>query len=40
MEVPGGSGGKDPSKADDAVKRFRTMSKADFAKERSRVMGY
>lgn len=40
MEVPGGSGGKDPAKGDDAADRYRTMSKADFDKERSRVMGY
>lgn len=41
MEVPGGSGGKDaPPQEDDAVKRFRTMSTEEFAKERSRVMGY
>lgn len=39
MEVPGGSGGKD-SKSTDEGERFRTMSKADFDKERSRVMGY
>lgn len=41
MEVPGGSGGKDQAAGgDDAVKRFQTMSKEEFAKERSRVMGY
>lgn len=41
MEVPGGSGGKDPAiKGDDAADRFRTMTKEEFAKERSRVMGY
>lgn len=41
MEVPGGSGGKDAAaQGDDAVKRYATMSTAEFAKERSRVMGY
>lgn len=40
MEVPGGSGGKDKAADDDAVKRYSTMSKAEFDKERSRVMGY
>lgn len=41
MSVPGGSGGKgDTSSNDDAVKRYATMSTAEFAKERSRVMGY
>lgn len=41
MDVPGGSGGKgDTASNDDAVKRYATMSKADFDKERSRVMGY
>lgn len=42
MEVPGGSGGKDGAdpKGEDAAKRYREMSKEDFAKERSRVMGF
>lgn len=41
MEVPGGSGGKDAGVVDDdAVKRYQTMSKTEFDKERSRVMGY
>lgn len=42
MDVPGGSGGKDAAspQTDEAVKRYSTMSKADFDKERSRVMGY
>lgn len=41
MAVPGGSGGRDaPAKTEDAAERYRTMSKADFDRERSRVMGY
>lgn len=40
MNVPGGSGGKDSQKQVDEAERYRTMSNAEFAKERSRVMGY
>lgn len=40
MEVPGGSGGKDAQRKDDAAERYRSMSKEDFEKERARVMGY
>jgi hypothetical protein len=40
MEVPGGSGGKDAPKTDDGAKRYQTMSKEEFDKERARVMGY
>lgn len=41
MDVPGGSGGRDAqTKQLDEAERFRTMSKEDFDKERSKVMGY
>lgn len=41
MDVPGGSGGKDAvQQTDDSASRYSTMSKADFDKERARVMGY
>lgn len=40
MDVPGGSGGKDAPQIDDSVERYKTMTKEEFAKERSRVMGY
>lgn len=39
MEVPGGSGGRD-TKGTDEAERYRTMSNAEFAKERAKVMGY
>lgn len=40
MSVPGGSGGKGLSKEVDEVKQVWNMSKADFDKQRAKVMGY
>jgi dTMP kinase len=40
MEVPGGSGGKDTTTSEDDVAKWRTMSKEEFDKARSKVMGY
>lgn len=42
MEVPGGSGGKDSQRStdDSEAQRWASMSSADFAKARSKVMGY
>lgn len=40
MEMPGGSGGKDSQDQTNAAEKYRTMSKEEFDKERSRVMGY
>lgn len=41
MSVPGGSGARAPAQPkDDGAEKYRTMSNADFAKERARVMGY
>jgi hypothetical protein len=40
MSVPGGSGGKGMSKEVDEVKQVWEMSKADFDKQRAKVMGY
>lgn len=42
MEVPGGSGGRDskPTTDDSEAQRWANMSKAEFEKARSKVMGY
>lgn len=40
MSVPGGSGGKGISPEVDEVKQVWSMSKADFDKQRAKVMGY
>lgn len=41
MAVPGGSGAKPaPKVVDDGVERYRTISDAEFRKERAKVMGY
>jgi hypothetical protein len=40
MEMPGGSGGKDSQDQTNEADKYRTMSKEDFEKVRSRVMGY
>lgn len=40
MTVPGGSGARAPAVKDDGAEKYRTMSKADFDKERARVMGH
>lgn len=41
MSIPGGSGARAPAASkDDGADKFRNMSKADFEKERARVMGY
>ena len=40
MEVPGGSGGKDATDKPDDVTKWQTMTKEEFAKARSKVMGY
>jgi hypothetical protein len=40
MEMPGGSGGKDTQDQTNEAEKYRTMSKEEFDKVRSRVMGY
>jgi hypothetical protein len=40
MEVPGGSGGRDTQPQEDDVKKWQNMSSEEFAKARSKVMGY
>ena len=40
MSVPGGSGGKGQSQEVDEVKQVWNMSKAEFDKQRAKVMGY
>jgi hypothetical protein len=40
MKVPGGSGGRDTPTKEDDVTRWQTMSSEEFAKARSKVMGY
>lgn len=40
MTVPGGSGSNRPAPPVDQAQRFQTMSSADFAKERAKVLGF